>query len=69
MATASLVLGIICLLMSLIPLVGFFFLIPAIVGLILGIVAGGAAGITLNAIAICFIILWIVICSIAAVNQ
>lgn len=39
MAIASLVLGIVCVILSLIPIVGWFIFLPAIVGLILGIVA------------------------------
>lgn len=38
MGLASLIIGIICILMSFIPVVGLFFIIPAIVGLVLGIV-------------------------------
>lgn len=64
MGTASLVIGILSLMVSLIPLLGITAFFPAAVGLILGCVYNqraeklsipkNTAGITLNSIAICF---------------
>ncbi len=71
MGVAALVLGIISIIIALIPLCGSVAFIPALVGLILGIVdtvkkakAGqkkgvSIAGIVLSALAIIFIFLWI----------
>ncbi|MBQ6472058.1 MAG: DUF4190 domain-containing protein [Victivallales bacterium] len=64
MGIATLVIGIISLIISFIPCVGWFVLIPAIIGLILGIVGvcmektkGKAiAGLVLNLLAVCVIV-------------
>lgn len=78
MGIASLVLGIISLIVSFIPCCGSLAIIPAIIALILGIVevvkkgkAGepkgkGIAGIVLSAIAIVIIVVWFVIFGAAA---
>jgi hypothetical protein len=70
MGIASLIIGIISLIMSLIPGIGMFFLFPAMVGLILGIVSTilkakkleskgiSISGVVLNALAIIFIVIW-----------
>ncbi len=73
MCLAAMIIGIIAVVLGFVPFCGYFALIPAIVGLILGIVdvsrkskteqpSGKAkAGIVLNAIAIVVIIVWTVI--------
>jgi len=70
MGVASLVIGIIAIIASFVPLCGTWALLPAIVGLVLGIVevvtkskkkepkGMGIAGIVLNPLAIIIIILW-----------
>jgi len=71
MGVAALVLGIVSLVVGFIPLCGFFAIIPAGIGLILGLVdvalksktkkpkGQGIAGIVLNGVAILVIILWL----------
>ena len=78
MGIASLVLGIISLIVSFIPCCGALAIIPAIIGLILGIVevvkknkAGepkgkGIAGIVLSAIAMVIIIVWFFVIGVAS---
>jgi hypothetical protein len=73
MAVASLVLGIVCLVVTFIPCIGWLAIIPSIVGLVLGAVALKKAkntrsptgmavtGLVLNIIALCIIILWVII--------
>ena len=80
MGIASLVLGILSLLICWIPCVNYFAFIPAIVGLILGIVdtvqkskkgenkGMSIAGIILTAIALVVIFLWTVVFGAAAAN-
>ena len=70
MGLAAMIIGIIAVVLGFIPFCGYFALIPAIVGLILGIVdvskksktqgptGKGKAGIVLNAVAIIVILLW-----------
>ncbi|MDP4089065.1 MAG: DUF4190 domain-containing protein [Bacillota bacterium] len=70
MGVASMVIGIIAALLGFVPLCNYFAVIPAIVGLILGIVDASTkskqnqpkgmavAGIVLNAVAILLIIVW-----------
>ena len=70
MDLAALIIGIIAVVLGFIPFCGYFALLPAIVGLILGIVdvkkkskaqqpkGKGIAGIVLNAVAIIVILLW-----------
>lgn len=70
MDLAALIIGIIAVVLGFIPFCGYFALLPAIVGLILGIVdvmkkskakqpkGKGIAGIVLNAVAIVVILLW-----------
>ena len=75
MGIASLVIGIIGISISFIPFVNYIVLIPAIVGLIVGIVdvakkskikdakkGEGIAGIVLNSVSIFIIIVWTFIC-------
>ena len=78
MGVASLVLGIISIIIGFIPLCGSIALLPAIIGLILGIVDlvqksknGGSkgisiAGLILSIIAIIVIVFWVFIFSVAA---
>lgn len=75
MGVASLILGIISLVIGFVPLCGIIAIIPSIIGLILGIIDvirknktkekknQSIAGIILSAIAIVFIIFWIIIAS------
>lgn len=70
MGIASMVIGIVSAMLAFIPFCGYFAFIPAVLGLILGIIdvvlkakldkskTQGIAGIVLNAIAIFIIILW-----------
>ncbi len=70
MGIAALVIGIIAVVFGFIPFCGYFALLPAVVGLILGIVdvmkkskaqqpkGKGMAGIVLNTVAIIVILLW-----------
>jgi len=70
MGLAAMIIGIVAVVLGFIPFCGYFALIPAIVGLILGIVdvkqkskaqqpkGQGMAGIVLNAVAIIVILLW-----------
>jgi len=70
MGIAALVIGIIAVVFGFIPFCGYFALLPAIVGLILGIIdvknkskaqqpkGKGMAGVVLNAVAIIVILLW-----------
>ncbi len=78
MGAASLVIGVIAIIASFFPLCGTWALLPAIVGLVLGIVevvnkskkgepkGMGIAGIVLNPLAIIIIILWWVVVGAAA---
>ena len=70
MGVAALVIGIIAIICGFIPLCGYFALLPAVVGLILGIISASKAaknnqpksvalaGAILNGIAIIFIVVW-----------
>jgi len=70
MGLAAMIIGIIAVVLGFIPFCGYFALLPAIVGLILGIVdvkqkskaqqpkGMGMAGIVLNAVALIVILLW-----------
>ncbi|MHC4460668.1 MAG: hypothetical protein ACYS6W_03300 [Planctomycetota bacterium] len=70
MGLAAMIIGIIAVVLGFIPFCGYFALLPAIAGLILGIVdvkkkskaqqpkGQGMAGIVLNAVAIIVILLW-----------
>ncbi len=70
MGLAAMIIGIIAVVLGFIPFCGYFVLLPAIVGLILGIVdvkkkskaqepkGKGMAGIVLNAVALIVILLW-----------
>ena len=70
MGIASMVIGIVAAVLAFVPLCGYFAFIPAIVGLILGIIdvamkgkaqkpkGQGVAGVVLNAVAIFIIALW-----------
>ncbi len=70
MGIAALVIGIIAVVFGFIPFCGYFALLPAIIGLILGIIdvknkskaqqpkGKGMAGIVLNAVALIVILLW-----------
>lgn len=78
MGLAALIIGIVAVVLGFIPFCGYFALIPAIVGLILGIVdvqkkskaqqpkGKGMAGIVLNAAAIIIILLWTLVFAAAA---
>ncbi len=80
MAIASLVLGIISLLVACIPICGFIILIPALIGLILGIVSiivskkkneamgMGIAGTILNAVALLTLAIYLLFFSIGGDN-
>jgi hypothetical protein len=73
MGLAAMIIGIIAVVLGFIPFCGYFALLPAIVGLILGIVdvtkkskaqqpkGQGMAGIILNAVAIVVILVWTLI--------
>lgn len=73
MGLAAMIIGIIAVVLGFIPFCGYFALLPAIVGLILGILdvkqkskaqqpkGKGMAGIVLNAVAIIVILLWTLI--------
>ncbi len=70
MGLAAMIIGIVAVVLGFIPFCGYFALLPAIVGLILGIIdvkkrseaqepkGKGIAGIVLNAVAIAVILLW-----------
>ena len=70
MGLAAMIIGIVAVVLGFIPFCGYFALLPAIVGLILGIVdvkqkskakqpkGQGMVGIALNAVAIIVILLW-----------
>ncbi len=70
MGLAAMIIGIVAVIFGFIPFCGYFALLPAIVGLILGILdvknkskaqqpkGTGMAGIVLNAVAIIVILLW-----------
>ena len=70
MGLAAMIIGIVAVVFGFIPFCGYFALLPAIIGLILGIVdvkkkstakqpkGTGMAGIVLNAVAIIVILLW-----------
>jgi len=78
MGLAALIIGIVAVVLGFIPFCGYFALIPAIVGLVLGIVdvkrksktqepsGKGKAGIVLNAAAIIVILVWTLIFAAAA---
>jgi len=80
MGLAAMIIGIIAVVLGFIPFCGYFALIPAIVGLILGIVdvtkkskaqqpkGQGMAGIVLNAVAIIVILLWTLVFATATVT-
>ncbi|MHC4088388.1 MAG: hypothetical protein ACYSWZ_25700 [Planctomycetota bacterium] len=73
MGLAAMIIGIVAVILGFIPVCGMIALVPAIVGLILGIIevkkksqakqpkGMGMAGVVLNAVAIVFIILWTVV--------
>jgi len=79
MGLAAMIIGIIAVVLGFIPFCGYFALLPAIVGLILGIVdvkqkskakqpkGQGMAGIVLNAVAIIVILLWTLVFATGAV--
>ena len=70
MGLAAMVIGIVAVVLGFIPFCGYFALLPAIVGLILGIIdvknkskakqpkGMGMAGVVLNAVALIVILLW-----------
>jgi len=78
MGIASMVIGIIAIILAFIPFCGFIFLIPAVIALILGIVdvavkakrnlpkGCGVAGIVLNSVAIIIIVLYTLVFSAGA---
>ncbi len=78
MGLAALIIGIVAVVLGFIPFCGYFAFIPAIVGLILGIIdvkrksktqqpsGKGKAGIVLNAAAIIVILVWTLIFAAAA---
>ena len=78
MGLAAMIIGIVAVVLGFIPFCGYFALIPAIVGLVLGIVdvkrksktqepsGKGKAGIVLNAAAIIVILVWTLIIAVAA---
>ncbi len=80
MGLAAMIIGIIAVVLGFIPFCGYFALLPAIVGLILGIVdvkqkskakqpkGQGMAGIVLNAVAIIVILLWTLVFAAATVT-
>ncbi len=73
MGIASLVIGIVAVIMSMIPCVGWLALLPAVVGLVLGILefnkkkkaeapkGMSLAGIVLNIVALVFIVVWMAV--------
>jgi len=79
MGVAAMVIGIISAILAFIPMCGFIAFVPAIIGMILGIVdvalrgkkklpkGKGIAGIVLNAVAIALIFLWTVVFAAGAV--
>lgn len=80
MGVASLVLGILSLIIGFVPFCGAIALLPAIIGLILGIVdvvlkskkgepkGMGIAGIVLSAISIVIIVFWVFVVAAASVS-
>lgn len=80
MGVASLVLGILSLIVGFVPFCGAIALLPAIIGLILGIVdvvlkskkgepkGMGVAGIVLSAISIVVIVFWVFVVAAASVS-
>lgn len=80
MGVASLVLGILSLIIGFVPFCGAIALLPAIIGLILGIVdvvlkskksepkGMGVAGIVLSAISIVVIVFWVFVVAAASVS-
>jgi hypothetical protein len=70
MGIAAMIIGIVAVVLGFIPFCGYFALLPAIIGLILGIIdvkkkseaqqpkGKGMAGIVLNAVALIVILLW-----------
>lgn len=80
MGVASLVLGILSLIVGFVPFCGAIALLPAIIGLILGIVdvvlkskkgepkGMGVAGIVLSAISIVIIVFWVFVVAAASVS-
>lgn len=80
MGLAAMIIGIIAVVLGFIPVCGYFALLPAIVGLILGIVdvkqkskaqqpkGKGMAGIVLNAVAIVVILVWTLVFATATVT-
>ena len=80
MGVASLVLGILSLIIGFVPFCGAIALLPAIIGLILGIVdvvlkskksepkGMGIAGIVLSAISIVIIVFWVFVVATASVS-
>lgn len=81
MGLAAMIIGIIAVVLGFIPFCGYFALLPAIVGLILGIVdvkqkskakqpkGQGMAGIVLNAVAIVVILVWTLVFATAVVTS
>ena len=79
MGLAAMVIGIVAVIFGFIPFCGYFALLPAIVGLILGIIevkkkstakqpkGMGMAGVVLNAVAIIVILLWTLVFAAGAV--
>jgi len=79
MGVAAMVIGIISAVLAFIPMCGYIAFVPAIIGLILGVVdvalrgkkkvpkGKGIAGIVLNAVAIALIFLWTVVLAAGAV--
>ncbi len=80
MGIAALILGIISIIIGFIPLCGSIAFVPAVIGLILGIVdtvqkkkkdekiAVSVAGLVLSALAIVFIVFWVFIFGVAVSN-
>ncbi len=80
MGIAALILGIISIIVGFIPLCGSIAFVPAVIGLILGIVdtvqkkkkdekiAVSVAGLVLSALAIVFIVFWVFIFGVAVSN-
>lgn len=79
MGLAAMIIGIVAVILGFIPLCGMIALVPAIVGLILGIIevkkkskakqpkGTGMAGIVLNAVALIVILLWTLVIGAGAV--